>query len=553
MKLRVRNLKVELDHQDRDILSAVNQRLGLKSNDILTWKKVKKSIDARRSKIYFNYSVEIDLNENDKILKKLEKPDLDILFMEEKESDSLESGTKILNTPPVIVGTGPAGLFTGLLLARHNYRPILIEQGEDIDNRVNSVESFWKLGVLNPRSNTQFGEGGAGSFSDGKLTTRIGDHRIDYVLQCFVKAGANEEILYEKKPHLGTDLIRSIVKRIREEIISLGGQVYFNAKLSDIEIHQGALKSIIINKQTKIDCSVLILALGNSARDTFRLLDNRLVPISSKAFALGVRIEHPQEKVDRAQYGEYAGHPKLGAADYQLSYQDRESKRSFYSFCMCPGGYVIAASSDKEQVVTNGMSYSARDSGIANSALVVSVSPADWDNEKLGGIKLQESLEKKAFQMGQGKYFAPVQNVSDFLEKTASHSIDKKRVSYKPGVVGVNLWELFPQDIAETMRRGITAFSQKMNFFEDSKAVLTAVETRTSSPVRIDRNSDSSSTGVEGLYPCGEGAGYAGGIMSAAVDGLKTAESIIRKYKKPESIIEVKDSEAVDARRLSNI
>jgi len=376
--------------------------------------------------------------------------------------------------------------------------------GYVVDKRVQAMESFWSRGLFDQDGNAQFGEGGAGTFSDGKLTTRIGDHRVRLVLEAFIEHGAHPQISYQKKPHVGTDVIRRVVKSIRQEIIDRGGRVYFQSRLSDIHINQTSVESITINDKARVPCSVLVLAVGNSARDVFRLLSDRGVSLPPKAFAVGVRIEHQQSFIDRTQYGNFAGHPRLGAADYHLTYQDRQAGRSFYTFCMCPGGYVIGAASEAGQIVTNGMSYAARDSGRANSAIVVTVGPGDWGNSALGGVELQERLERRAFQLGGGDYRAPAQLVQDFLEHRSSISLKGSLATFKPGVNAVNLWELFPPELCQVMERGLHNWERKMPGFTSGPAILTGVETRTSSPLRIARGDNLNSISLDNLYPCGE-------------------------------------------------
>jgi uncharacterized FAD-dependent dehydrogenase len=443
------------------------------------------------------------------------------------------SGSKKLGIAPIIVGAGPAGLFAALLLARHGYQPVVIEQGQDIDQRVQAVERFWSGGTLARYSNTQFGEGGAGTFSDGKLTTRSGDPRVGYVLKTFVEFGAEQEIMYLKKPHVGSDRIRQMIKNMRREIIRLGGEFYYSARLTDINIAQKQIKSIVINNEHELACDILILAVGHSAREIYHLLAAKAITLIPKSFAVGVRVEHPQPLIDAMQYGKYAGHPRLPAADYQFTYQDPNTDRSLYTFCMCPGGTVIAASSAPGEVVVNGMSYFSRASGLANSALVVTVRPDDWEHEPLGGMRLQQDLEQKAFIMGGGNYFAPAQYLQDFINYQTTTDLHNALATYRPGITGVNLWKLLPQEIAEVLRRGLLAWGTKAPGFINEQAVLTGVETRTSAPLRIQRDQTMNSVSLEGLYPCGEGAGYAGGIVSAAVDGLKVAEKIIANFARP--------------------
>ena len=541
MKIRVRELRLSLEEDESRLPLLAARKLEINVQTIKHWKMVKKAVDARRRTIYFSYTLDIELAEGITIAPQLfEQPEISLL--EDNPSVSLTPGVNRLAIAPMIVGSGPAGLFAALLLARHGYRPIVVEQGQDVDQRVQAVEGFWSGGALDRHSNTQFGEGGAGTFSDGKLTTRIGDQRVDYVLQTFAEFGADPEILYVKKPHVGTDRIRQVVKNMRREVIRLGGEFYFSARMTDIIIDQKQLKSIIINNETEIDCNVLVLAVGNSAREAYHLLHRKGLSLIPKSFALGVRVEHPQHLIDMIQYGKYAGHPRLPAADYQLTYQDQNTGRSLYTFCMCPGGTVIASSSAPGEVVVNGMSYFSRDSGLANSAMVVTVHPADWENDPLGGVQMQQQLEQKAFHMGGENYYAPAQYVKDFLAYQASGNMENSLASYRPGVTGTNLWQLLPREIAEVMRRGLLYWDKKAPGFIHEQAVMTGVETRTSAPLRIERDQTMNSISVEGIYPCGEGAGYAGGIVSAAVDGLKVAEKIISAFDRPRFIPSIDSS-----------
>lgn len=549
MKIRVRDIRLPLDHTGKELKQSAARKIGLENKEIVSYELVKKAVDARRRSVHFTYTV--DLTVDDKVdLKRIDDTSPAISILEDHEIKVLQPGEKPLPHSPLIVGAGPAGLFCALYLAQYGYKPVIIERGQDVDQRVKTVDQFRQNGVLNPESNTQFGEGGAGTFSDGKLTTRIGDERINYILKTFVRYGADEEILYLKKPHVGNDIIRQVVKGIRREILSLGGEIYFNTCLTDINVNQRCIESILINYGDKVECSPVIMAAGNSARDLYRLLYNHGVQLVPKAFAIGLRVEHPQEFIDQIQYGQFAGHPLLGAADYHLTFQDKETGRSLYTFCMCPGGYVINAASEPGRLVTNGMSYFARDTGVANSALVVTVTPADWDNTPLGGMEMQEELESRAFEMGGGNYYAPAQRLVDFLEKRPSESLEDTLATFIPGVCPANLWELLPYEVCEVMCRGINSWDKKMKGFISDKAVLTGIETRTSAPLRIVRDECLNSLSLDNLYPCGEGAGYAGGIISAALDGLRVAEKIITLYQPPQRRLVIESDTVLPASSL---
>ena len=551
MKVRIRGLRLDLDYTPGELQARAAGRLGIHSGQIQALTLVKRAVDARRSMVCFTCTVEVELDPNVRIAgAMLEEPDLTVI--EDKNVPVLEQGSGRLNHAPLVIGSGPAGLFCALALARRGYQPVIIEQGQDVEQRVQGVQKFWQSGILDGRSNVQFGEGGAGTFSDGKLTTRSGDFRVDYVLKTFVEYGADPEILYIKKPHVGTDKIRRVVKRIRQEIIRLGGEVYFQARLTDINIKNGLLESISVNGEEEIPCSVLVLATGNSARELYRLLEQRGVRLIPKALAVGLRVEHPQAVIDKMQYGDFAGHPRLGAADYHFTYQDKLTGRSLYTFCMCPGGYVIGAASAAGQLVTNGMSFFERDSGVANSALVVTVTPDDWNHETLGGIRWQEELEKRAFVMGGENYRAPAQYLQDFLAQRPTASLQDTLATYTPGVNPANLWDLLPRELAEVMSRGLKMWGRRAPAFLDEQAVLSGVETRTSAPLRIERDASLCSVGIPGLYPCGEGAGYAGGIVSAAVDGLKVAEQIISSYRGPMAQAALQSTEVVKGSTLAD-
>ena len=461
---------------------------------------------------------------------KLESTDNDVKIQENTTKEKIIPGKEKMNSRPIIVGMGPAGMFAGLVLAKNGYRPLVIERGEKIEDRTKTVEQFWDTGKLNLESNVQFGEGGAGTFSDGKLTTRIKDKRCNFVLDTFLKYGAPEEIAYDGKPHIGTDNLKIVVKNIRNRIVELGGKILFNSKLQDLIIENRELKSLIVNGD-EIPCSNLILAIGHSSRDTYEMLFKRKVFMEPKAFAVGVRVEHLQHMIDVRQYGKFAGHPKLGHADYRLTYRDRNG-RGVYSFCMCPGGKVVAAASEEGELVTNGMSYYSRNLDNANSAVVVTVGGDDFQgNSPLKGMEFQRHYEKLAYKLGGGGYTAPVQLIRDFLKEEVSTKLGKVKPTYRPGYEFRDLKVCLPPEVVGGLQEGFTNFEKKIKGYAKGDGIITGIETRTSAPVRIPRRDNLESISVRGLYPCGEGAGYAGGIISAAVDGMKAAENIIEKYK----------------------
>lgn len=538
--LRIQNIKVPIgqskDRKEemRSILSQIVKKTGLKKYEIERLSIYKRSIDARKKEeISFVYTCDFESEKEEALIKKAKK--LSLSFTPDMSYQEAISGEEELSHRPVIVGAGPAGLFAGLFLARRGYRPVIIERGDDVDERTRRIERFWQKGVLDPESNVQFGEGGAGTFSDGKLTTLINDRRCRNIIEEFIEAGAPEDILYKNKPHIGTDILRTTVKNLRSKIISLGGEVRFRSKLTDIVIVDGRVVEVEINGREKLSCDVLLLAIGHSARDTFELLYNRGLNISQKAFSIGVRVEHRQKMINRAQYGDNEEVSNiLGAADYKLSYHS-PSGRSAYTFCMCPGGTVVAASSEENMVVTNGMSEYRRDEENANSALLVNVTPEDFHSaHPLAGVEFQRKWERLAFETGGGNYFAPAQTIGSFLngDKGSVPSLGEVRNSYRPGITLTELSHCLPEYVVETMKEALHYFDEKLEGFASPDGLLTGVETRSSSPIRINRGGDHLSN-IGGVYPVGEGAGYAGGIMSSAVDGVKTAEKVIEKYNKP--------------------
>lgn len=531
--IRINNFRVPLS-DDTPIEQLAARRLKLPPQSIFEVVVVRRALDARRKgNISFVYTLHARtaLPEG-QVLSRL-TGDREVAAEAETLPDEIETGSQPLSCQPVIVGMGPAGMLAALMLAKHGYKPLVLERGRDVDRRTSDIAQFWSTGKLDEVSNVQFGEGGAGTFSDGKLTTRVNDPKMSQVLDILIEAGAPPEIKYAHKPHVGTDKLRQVVKNIRNKIIELGGQVEFESKVTDIELdlvtHQ--VKGLIINENRYIPADIIMLGVGHSARDTYAMLNRRGIAMESKAFAIGVRIEHPQELIDRAQYGPNAGHPKLGAADYGLVYQDKTSGRAVYSFCMCPGGLVVAAASESGGVVTNGMSNFQRNSGIANSALVVNVTPDDFGSQVLDGIEFQRHYERLAFKVTGETYHAPVQTVGDFLAGKAGNRGFLTNPSYKPGVVAAQLRDCLPGCVTSALEKALPDFGRKINGFASPGAVMTGVETRTSAPLRIVRDREYTAINTPGLYPIGEGAGYAGGIMSAALDGMNAALTIIRKYK----------------------
>lgn len=529
--IRINNIKANLDVDAAGLKEIVSMKTGLEPERIKSLKIAKKSVDARnKSNVQFVYALDMEVfGDEDYIASILAWKDI----VQIKETASLSFAPKTFagGLRPVVAGTGPAGMFAGLALAEAGLRPILLERGKAVSERRKDVEFFWQTGHLNPESNVQFGEGGAGTFSDGKLMTGIKkDAFTARVLQELAAAGAPEEILYLAKPHIGTDKLAVVVRRIREKIVSQGGEYRFENRLEDLIVRDGKLTGLKIaapgGKIYEQPTDRLILAVGHSARDTFEMLHKNGVYIEQKPFSVGVRIEHVQKSVDAAQYGRFAGHPALGAADYKLA-AHFDNGRSAYTFCMCPGGMVVAAASEPGRVVTNGMSEFARDGKNANAALLVGVEPRDFGSaHPLAGMYFQRRLEEAAFRAGGGDYRAPAQLVGDFLKKQVSTAVGNVNPSYRPGVRFADLSAVLPDFVTETMRRAIVEMDGKLRGFAAADAVLTGVETRSSSPIRIMRD-EHFEANIKGLYPCGEGAGYAGGIVSSAVDGLKTCLAVI--------------------------
>ncbi len=520
----INNIKLGIDRPKEEAVEIGLKKLKLPKGQIASAFIHKMSVDARGD-IKFVYSVGVSLTDPMREIQFAGK-NKDITV---KQSQPLliEKGLKPLKSRPVICGLGPAGLFCGLILARQGFCPVIVEQGEDVDTRTATIKNFEKGGKLNTQSNVQFGEGGAGTFSDGKLTTRIGDARCEFVTETLVEFGAPEDIKHIAKPHIGTDLLVGVIKNIRNEIIRLGGEVHFGTKLTDVNIRNGAVQSVATTNGT-IETDVLVMATGHSARDTFYMLRDKGLDMQAKPFSVGVRIESLQEDIDKGLYHSLAGHPMLPKGEYQLSHHTKT--RGVYTFCMCPGGNVVAAASEEDTVVVNGMSYHARDGKNANSALVVSVTPEDFENDFTKAAEFQRQLERKAFEMGGRSYKAPAQSVGNFLAGKAGIGKSKVVPTYPIGVAECDMAQLFPQNITDCLKEAMPALNRKLNGFAAFDSIITGVETRTSSPVRIIRGENYQSN-VSGIFPCGEGAGYAGGIMSAAVDGVRVAQQICKEYK----------------------
>ncbi len=532
VKVRQIKLPVECDNLTEKLKNKAALSLRIKPGDILNLEITRKSLDARdKEDVFFSYEVLLKLDFNTKI--KLNPKDKNVCLFDNKKYEIPKCGDEELKKRPVICGFGPAGIFCALNLAKAGFKPIVLERGKDVDERSRDMELLFKEGILNTESNAQFGEGGAGTFSDGKLNTTVKDSfgRNKYVLDTFADFGANDEIRYVNKPHIGTDVLKNVIKNIRMEIEHLGGEIRFNSKLTGVKILDNKIKAVVINNKETLETDVLVLAIGHSARDTFEMLYNNDFPMTAKPFAVGVRVQTPQELIDINQYGEkYA--KLLPAADYKLTHTCKNG-HGVYSFCMCPGGYVINASSENNRTCVNGMSYSKRDSNYANSAIIVSVSPSDYSSDKenihpLSGVRFQRMLEEKAYNLGDGKI--PAQNYSDF-EKNLETAEFNDKVMLKGLYKGCNIREIFPDFINESIIEAMPYFNNKINGFVSDKTIIMGPESRTSSPLRISRDEDLV-TKYKGVYPCGEGCGYAGGITSAAIDGIKVSEKIIMKYKK---------------------
>lgn len=528
--IRINELQLPLDHPAEALRQAIIARLGIKDAELIDFSVFKRSYDARKknSEITFVYIIDADVADEDQVLGRLAE-DRNIRVSPDTGYYPVGQAPEGLSERPLVVGFGPCGLFAALTLAQMGFRPIVLERGRDVRSRTKDTWALWRKKVLSPESNVQFGEGGAGLFSDGKLYSQIKDPKFygRKVMHEFVRAGAPEEIMFVSKPHIGTFRLTGVVSTMREEIKTLGGEVRFDSRVVDFIIEDGRIQGVRMADGEELRSRYVVLALGHSSRDTFRMLHERGVYIEAKPFAVGFRIEHPQSLIDNARLGKYAGHPELGAADYKLVYHAKNG-RAVYSFCMCPGGTVVAATSEPNRVVTNGMSQYSRNERNANAGIVVGISPEeDFPGGPLAGVELQERLESRAFELGGSDYCAPGQLVGDFIRGRASSAFGEVEPSYKPGVRLGDLAPSLPDYVIEAIREALPAFGKQIRGFDRADAVLTGIETRTSSPVRIKRDNESlQSINTHGLYPAGEGAGYAGGILSAGVDGIKVAEAV---------------------------
>ena len=532
--LRLSELKLPLDYAPEALPAAIAARLGVPAHDLISWSVWKRAHDARKkSAILKVFILDVEVKNEAAVLARFAKdphvqPTPDVAYRH--VAIAPQDGGKPPRLRPVVIGAGPCGLFAGLILAEMGFKPIILDRGKVVRERTKDTWALWRKGKLHPESNVQYGEGGAGTFSDGKLYSQIKDPRFlaRKVLHEFVAAGAPEEILTDAHPHIGTFRLVTMVEAMREKIEALGGEYRFEHRVTDIDLDRGAIRGVRLHTGETLEADHVVFAIGHSSRDTFQTLYERGVHIEAKPFSIGFRIEHPQSWIDRAMFGPCAGHPDLGAAAYTLSHHCSNG-RTVYSFCMCPGGTVVAATSEPGRVVTNGMSQYSRNERNANSGFVVGISPEDYGSDHpLAGIELQRELETRAYAAGGGDYFAPGQLVGDFLAGRASTDLGEVVPSYKPGVRPTDLAPLMPDYVIAAMREALPVFGRKIARYDDAQAVLTGVETRSSSPIRMTRGADFQSLNVRGLFPAGEGAGYAGGILSAAVDGIKVAEAVAR-------------------------
>lgn len=529
--IRITELRLPIDHAPDAVEAAVLRHLGITASDLIALQVFKRSYDARKNvALSLIYTVDVSVKDEERLLKAFAS-DVHVRPSPDTRYHFVAKAPEHFTKRPVVIGFGPCGIFAALVLAQMGFKPIVLERGKAVRERTQDTWGLWRKNTLNPESNVQFGEGGAGTFSDGKLWSQIKDPKFygRKVLHEFVKAGAPAEILYVAKPHIGTFRLVGVVEKMRQEIIALGGEIRFSQKVTGFEIKDQQIQGLQLEHGERIAADHVILALGHSARDTFQALHDAGVYMEAKPFSIGFRIEHPQSLIDRARLGPHAGNPLIGAADYKLVHHAKNG-RSVYSFCMCPGGTVVAATSEPNRVVTNGMSQYSRNERNANAGIVVGITPDDYPGGPMAGIAFQRALESHAFELGGGTYEAPGQLVGDFLAGKPSSSLGNVIPSYKPGVHLTDLASSLPDYAIEAIREAIPAFEKQIPGFSMKDAVLTGVETRTSSPLRITRGSNYQSLNIKGLYPAGEGAGYAGGIMSAGVDGIRVAEALALDY-----------------------
>ena len=528
--IRISQLKLHPDHSEKELLQKLAKTLRVSEHEIVNYEIKKQSVDARKKPdLFYVYTVDVSVLNEVQVMKKQKENNVSIA--KDTTYAFRATGQNLMSQHPIIIGSGPAGMFCAYLLAEHGYRPVLFERGASVEERTKDVEEFWNSGKLKVNSNVQFGEGGAGTFSDGKLNTLVKDPvgRNRKVLEIFVENGAPKDILYMNKPHIGTDILVKVVRNMRERILSWGGEIHFHSQLTDLDIHDGELKSITITSDSQdktYPAETLILAIGHSARDTFSMLHEKKLPLRPKAFAVGVRVEHKQQTINDSQYGKENRY-HLPTAAYKVT-TNLENGRGVYSFCMCPGGYVVNASSENGYLAVNGMSYHARDGENANSAIIVTVTPDDFKTDHpLAGVYFQRELESKAFELGNGKI--PIQRFEDFCNNIATTKLGTIKPQLKGDYILANVRKIFPEVLSESIELGIKSFDRQIQGFANADTILSGVESRTSSPIRIERN-EMFQIENTGIYPCGEGAGYAGGITSAAMDGIKVAEIIAQKF-----------------------
>jgi len=535
--ISIQQISLPINHSENELQTRIAKILGLRFDDASNFTITKRAIDSRKKyqMIFFIYSVNVEVEKQEKVLNNIEvKRNMKqhrIIIKEPYNYEVPSIDTSKVKSRPIVIGTGPCGMFAALLLAKAGVKPLVIDRGGAVNSRIKDVETFLSTGKLNTESNIQFGEGGAGTFSDGKLNTLITNPRINYVFDELVKAGAPNTILWDAKPHIGTDRIRNTAKNIRKQIIELGGEVRYDTKLTDIKIIDNKIVAVVLNENEEIKTDTVVLAIGYSARDTYKMLFKRKLDLQQKIFSIGVRIEHKAEMINKSQYDSFYNNKKLGSAKYKLV-SHSENNRSVYTFCMCPGGYVMPSTAQEGCVVTNGMSEYMQDGENSNSALLVNVSSKDFGSDHpLAGMEFQEKLEKKTFETGGGNYNAPIQLVGDFLNKRKSKEIKNIKPSYKPGVTLASLDDCLPDFAIDSLREALPKLENKIKGFANPNAILTGTETRSSSPLRIIRDKETLESNIAGIYPAGEGAGYSGGIISSAVDGIRVAELILEKYR----------------------